>query len=110
MYMIALSKGQFHGQPWVNPDRTTVADKEIASGPISGYRSRFLVGKDSWAFVRSKVRSSAGSRAGAGCGASGRWGRSRLWSGVSEGVVVVVRRLGEWVDRRIGQRGCELVY
>ena len=113
MYMIALSEGQFHRQPWVNPDRTTVPNEEIAPSPISGYRGGLFLGEDSWAFIRPEVRSSAGGCGCAGCGTCGRRrrGRSGLWRRVSEGVIVVIRGLGEgWVDRRVRQRRSELVY
>jgi len=112
MYVIALSKSEFHGQPWVNPDRTTVPDEEITSSPISGNRGGFFLGEDPWAFVRPEVRSSACGCCGAGGGACGRrWrGRSRWWWRASEGVVVVVRRLSEGVDGRVRQWGTELAY
>jgi len=113
MNMITLSEGQFDWQPWVDPDRTTVTDEEIASGPISGYSGCFFLGEVSRAFIRSEIRSSPGGCGGAGCGTCGRWwrGRSGLWRRVSKGVVAIVRRLGEgWVDRRVGQRGSKLVY
>ena len=110
--MITLSKGEFDGQPWVDPDRTAISDEEISSGPISGYRGGFFLGKVSWAFVRPEVRGSAAGCGGAGRVGCGRWrGRSGLWRRVGEGVIVVVRRLGERrVDRRIGQWGSELAY
>ena len=110
--MITLSKGQFYGQPWVNSYGAAVPDEEIAPSPIPGYRGGFFLGEDPWAFVRPEVRSSAGGRSGAGSGACGRWGRGRsgLWM-VSEGVVVVVRRLGEgWVDLGVGKWRSELAY
>jgi hypothetical protein len=112
MDMITLSKSEFDGQPWVNPDRTAASDEEIPSGPVSCYCRGFFLGQESWAFVRSEVGSSASSCGGAGRGARGLGrGRSGLWRGVGEGVVVVVRRLGEgWVDGSVGQRGSELTY
>jgi len=113
MDLIALSKGKFDGQSWVDPDRTAVPDEEIASGPISGYCGGFFLGEVSGAFVWSEVGCSAGGCGGTGCGACGRWRRGRgwLWGRVSEGVVVVVRRLGEgWVDRGVWQWRSELVY
>lgn len=113
MHMIALSKGQFHRQPRVDPDRTAVPDKEIAPGPIPGYGGGLFLGEDPWAFVWSEVRSSAGGCGGAGGGARGRWWRGRpgLWGRAGEGVVVVVRRLCEGrVDWGVGQRWSELPY
>lgn len=113
MNMITFSEGQLYRQPWVDPDGTAVTDEKIASGPVSGYRGSFFLGEVSWAFVRSEVWSSAGSCGGAGCGACGRrWrGRSGLWRWVSEGIVAIVRRLGEGrVDRRVGQWWSELIY
>ena len=44
MNMITLSEGQLDRQSRVDSDRTTAPDEEIASGPVSGYRSRFFLG------------------------------------------------------------------
>jgi len=101
--MIALSKSQFDGQPWVNPDRTTVPNEEVASSPVPSYSGSFFLGEVSRAFVRSESRGSARGCCGAGSGACGRRGRGGLRRRASESVVAIVRGLGEgWVDRRVG--------
>jgi len=104
MNMITLSEGQFDRQPGVDPDGAAAADEKVSSGPISGNSGSFFLGEVSRPFVRPEVWSSAGGSSGAGRSARGRWrrGRSRLWGRVSEGVIAIVRRLGEgWVDRRV---------
>ena len=104
MNMITLSESQLDRQPWVNPDGATVTYEEVPSCPISGYSGSFFLSEVSRPFVRPEVWSSAGGSGGAGCSACRRrWrGRGGLWRRVSEGVIAIVRRLGEgWVDRRV---------
>ena len=58
MNVVAFSKGQLDGQPWVDSDGAAATDEKITSGPISGYRGGLFLGEVSRAFVRPEVRSS----------------------------------------------------